>query len=123
MPSNVLVSGLSDTQYNGLYVYDGEVNGRSSYRLNENVRIFWQGVEWQLDDQSVGNTTGIDDVAYPWLVTNWVQNEIDPTGIVITEVPVSTQPTFGLPADVVALITSRFGTVANFLRLRNQGQV
>jgi hypothetical protein len=33
------------------------------------------------------------------------------------------QNTFGLPADVVALITSRFGTVANFLRLRNQGQV
>ena len=33
------------------------------------------------------------------------------------------EPTFGLPADVVALITSRFGTVANFLRLRNQGQV
>lgn len=35
----------------------------------------------------------------------------------------SGEPTFGLPADVVALITSRFGTVANFLRLRNQGQV
>jgi len=33
------------------------------------------------------------------------------------------QNTFGLPADVVALITSRFGTVANFLRLRNLGQV
>lgn len=33
------------------------------------------------------------------------------------------QPTFGLPADVVALITSRHGSVANFLRLRNQGQV
>jgi hypothetical protein len=33
------------------------------------------------------------------------------------------QNTFGLPSDVVALITSRFGTVANFLRLRNQGQV
>jgi hypothetical protein len=32
-------------------------------------------------------------------------------------------PTYALPADVVALITSRFGTVANFLRLRNQGQV
>ena len=32
-------------------------------------------------------------------------------------------PTFGLPADVVALIESRFGTVANFLRLRNLGQV
>ena len=31
--------------------------------------------------------------------------------------------TFGLPADVVALIESRFGTVANYLRLRNQGQI
>jgi hypothetical protein len=31
--------------------------------------------------------------------------------------------TFGLPAETVALITSRFGSVANFLRLRNQGQV
>ncbi len=33
------------------------------------------------------------------------------------------QPTFGLPADVVALITSRFGSVANFLRLKNLGYV
>jgi hypothetical protein len=33
------------------------------------------------------------------------------------------QNTFGLPADVVALITSRFGSVANFLRLRNQGYI
>ena len=33
------------------------------------------------------------------------------------------QATFGLPPDVVALITSRFGSVANFLRLRNQGYV
>ena len=33
------------------------------------------------------------------------------------------EPTFGLPADVVALITAAHGSVANFLRLRNQGQV
>jgi hypothetical protein len=39
---------------------------------------------------------------------------------IATTVP---QATFGLPADVVALITSRFGTVANFLRLRNLGQI
>lgn len=37
--------------------------------------------------------------------------------------PTPSQNTFGLPADVVALITSRFGSVANFLRLRNQGQI
>ena len=44
--------------------------------------------------------------------------------IIITGVPAApSQNTFGLSADVVALITSRFGSVANFLRLRNQGQV
>jgi len=37
--------------------------------------------------------------------------------------PSPSQPTFGLPADVVALITSRHGSVANYLRLRNQGQI
>ena len=33
------------------------------------------------------------------------------------------EPTFGLSADVVALIVSRHGSVRNFLRLRNQGQI
>jgi hypothetical protein len=41
----------------------------------------------------------------------------------ITEYVPSSQNAFGLPADVVALITSRFGSVANFLRLRNLGQI
>jgi len=35
----------------------------------------------------------------------------------------SAESTFGLPADVVALLTKNFGSVANFLRLRNQGQI
>lgn len=35
----------------------------------------------------------------------------------------SQEPTFGLPADSVALITSRHGSVRNYLRLRRQGQV
>lgn len=33
------------------------------------------------------------------------------------------EPTFGLPAETVALIVSHFGSVANFLRLRNLGQI
>jgi hypothetical protein len=41
----------------------------------------------------------------------------------INLIAASSQNTFGLPADVVALITSRFGSVANFLRLRNQGYI
>lgn len=35
----------------------------------------------------------------------------------------STSNTFGLPAESVALIEANFGTVENYLRLRNQGQV
>jgi hypothetical protein len=41
----------------------------------------------------------------------------------VPEEPGSEGNTFGLPADVVALITSRHGSVSNFLRLRNQGQI
>lgn len=46
-----------------------------------------------------------------------------PTAIVTAHTLEPSEPTFGLPAESVALITSRFGSVANFLRLRNQGQV
>jgi hypothetical protein len=129
MPSNVLVSGLSDTQYNGLYVYDGDINGRPSYRLNEYVSILFDNTApaWLLEDMSPGKggdgLYAASDVAYPWLVTNWGDNGVDPTGVVMTEVPVSSQPTYGLPAGVVDLLTARFGSVANFLRLKNQGQI
>jgi hypothetical protein len=45
------------------------------------------------------------------------------TALITAYTPPLSEPTFGLPADVVALITSRHGSVANFLRLRNQGQI
>ena len=125
MPSNVLVSGLSDSQFNGLYAYDGNVNGKPSYN-RETFFIRWTvNGSWTIIDTSEGGVSASSDsgVAYPWLAVNWYDEGLDPTGLVMTEVPVSTEPTFGLPADVVALITSRFGTVANFLRLRNQGQI
>ena len=84
--STVVVSGLSDSQYNGSYVYDGDVDGRPSYRLNASVSIFWGASEWKLSDENVGASviSSSDDVAYPWLVTNWDSNEIDPTGLVLT---------------------------------------
>ena len=44
-------------------------------------------------------------------------------GEVITFQGSSEEPTFGLPASSVALIEQNFGTVANFLRLRRQGQI
>ncbi len=68
-----------------------------------------------VDDAAMGNPAGQD--VCPEFVT-WTN------GVTVTSYSgAPSQNTFGLPADVVALITSRFGSVANFLRLRNQGQV
>ena len=130
MPSNVLVSSLSVTTANGLYIRNGEVAGKAAYFLNGtnigNSQSFvaWNGSIWVIEEYEYGGLFASEDnVEYPWLVTNWtnIGPESDPP--TVTEVPVSSQNTFGLPADVVALITSRFGTVANYLRLRNQGQI
>jgi hypothetical protein len=61
-------------------------------------------------------------VFYQEIENNIVINSIGRTGDILL-IAVTPQNTFGLPADVVALITSRFGSVANFLRLKNQGYV
>lgn len=83
--STVVVSGLSDSQYNESYVYDGNTNGRPSYRLNANVSIYWGGSDWVLYDEAESNFfNAIQDVLYPWLVTSWDGNGIDPTGLVLT---------------------------------------
>jgi hypothetical protein len=83
--SIVVVSGLSATQYNGRYVYDVDVNGRPSYRLNEDVAIVWGGVEWVLEDlQSGDDMLSPSDVSYPWMATGWINEGIDPTGLVLT---------------------------------------
>ena len=58
-----------------------------------------------------------------YLTAGLVPSSISPQGLVIISTAEASQNTFGLPADVVALITSRFGSVANFLRLKNQGYV
>jgi hypothetical protein len=82
--STVLVSGLSATQYNGRYVYDGDANGRPSYRLNEDVAIVWSNVEWVLEDlQSGDDILSPSDVSYPWMATGWINDGIDPTGLVL----------------------------------------
>ena len=142
MPSNVLVSGLIGTAalLNGLYKYDSELLGSPYYKcevpespLGINNLFKIPGTGWWLEEfattgggYSIKANPSEIDKPYPWLVNNWYSDELDPAelaNISVSEVPISSQPTFGLPADVVALITSRFGTVANFLRLRNQGQI
>jgi hypothetical protein len=85
--STVVVSGLSDTSLNGRYVYDGEVDGKPSYRLNNNTSIFWISTPaigtWRLET-STGDASSESDVAYPWLATDWFNEGIDPTGIILT---------------------------------------
>ncbi|NDB84733.1 MAG: hypothetical protein EB127_18810 [Alphaproteobacteria bacterium] len=127
MPSNVLVSGAGLAEVNGIYTYRGVYSGKPYYNLvgyEDSINafsIFWFTPSWILiGTEEVMYEAFDQSIDYPWLGTWSNSNGIEPPPIV-TEIP--SQPTFGLPADVVALITSRFGTVANFLRLRNQGQV
>jgi hypothetical protein len=131
MPSNVLVSGAGSSEANGTYTYRGEYNGKPFYNLVDQEddtgmnAVAWNGAFWMIRHPNGDSWYyTAEDVEFPWLVTTWLIGDhgIEPLPTV-TEIPVSSQNTFGLPADVVALITSRFGTVANFLRLRNQGQV
>jgi hypothetical protein len=81
-------------------------------------------------------TSDIDDDGYEYFVTVSVlsgesepidtfvvQLTSDAAVLTVTPAPTSTSNTFGLPAESVALIEANFGTVANFLRLRNQGQI
>lgn len=133
MPSNVLVSGItpnefappSDQNPNRLYLYNNILSGKSRYLTTDQLfEIFWDSGAWFIAPGSGTAAVGYEDVAEPWMVTTWTFEEAwSNGGIQVTEVPVSSDPTFGLPAATVALLTSRFGTVANFLRLRNQGQI
>jgi hypothetical protein len=45
------------------------------------------------------------------------------TNTAYSNITLAAFPTFGLPIGSIGVITSRFGTVGNYLRLRNQGQV
>jgi hypothetical protein len=88
-------------------------------------------------------TSDIEDDGYEYFVTvSVLSGEIEPTDTFVTQLTSdtatltvtpeptptptpapSTSNTFGLPAESVALIEANFGSVENFLRLRNQGQV
>jgi hypothetical protein len=83
--STVVVSGLSDTSLNGRYFYDGDEDGRPSYSLNESTSIYWNTSDPSWLILKEGNiTASYQDVAYPWLATEWNDEGIDPTGLVLT---------------------------------------
>ena len=130
MPSNVLVSGAGVPEVDGLYTYRGESGGKPYYNLvgyedSISIRsVYWDVDAWIISSESESSVYYRPEfIDYPWSTGSepWTGiAEFEPVPSV-TEAP--SQPTFGLPADVVALITSRFGSVANFLRLRNLGYI
>ena len=79
--STVVVSGLSATSLNGRYVYDGDVNGRPSYKKGT-AAISWTGASWILGEASSASSDS--DVTYPWLATGWYDEGVDPTGLILT---------------------------------------
>jgi hypothetical protein len=129
----VIVTGAGSEQANGTFIESGVLNGRPLYVLeggsaeNEDT-IYWTGVQWFISNSGDPfYKTLNEDTEFPWLATSWTNEDADgelpiPTVTLFVPEP-ETENTFGLPTETVALITSRFGTVANFLRLRNQGQV
>jgi hypothetical protein len=136
------VSGLTNpTGANGVYTkYTGAGALAVEYRKVEEDGTFYKiygpagfaGNTFQFSYWNADGTSIITDIALTGTgqsavcpdVLSWTLRSGITGTLSITEyVPAPSQNTFGLPADVVALITSRFGSVANFLRLRNQGQV
>jgi hypothetical protein len=126
----VIVSGAGSL-VNGTYEIIGELNGKPYYGDPSGmtaVNIFWDDSlsRWVITESGDEYYESYEDVATPDLVVTWGVAPGGGWGQGPAPTVTALTPalnTFGLPADVVALITSRFGTVANFLRLRNQGQI
>ena len=145
MANQVLVSGAGTTLVNGTYTQGTDIGGQPAYYLDNNNDIaLYINTAGPNGGWIIRLRTGAQTYYYTTNLSAMASVPLSPIGITlitgtnpftgsslagiapvptVTEYVPSSEPTFGLPADVVALITSRFGTVANFLRLRNQGQV
>jgi hypothetical protein len=90
--SSITVSGLSDTQYNGIYIYYRQDNGYPYYVKTGVAEIGASegtvGGSWRLQDLNTGDHFAVDgfnnEAPFPWLVPVWEDQGIDPTGVVFT---------------------------------------
>jgi hypothetical protein len=67
---NMIVSGAGSAEVNGVYVLDGENEGRPIYRKT-GFLLRWEGYEWVIADLAEGWYRGTPDVATPDIVTTW----------------------------------------------------
>ena len=96
-PSSVAVSGLDAyycTDPNGVYTYFDTFNGKPRYQkpnrddpVGTTDDVYWNGSQWEIfacmGDPLYSST---EDVAYPWLVTTWTE-ENGTGSLVFTESP------------------------------------
>jgi hypothetical protein len=69
----VIVAGAGAVIVNGTHVFDGNVNGRPSYRgifITSSV-ISWDGSRWFINENGDDYYESTSDVAEPWLATGW----------------------------------------------------
>jgi hypothetical protein len=124
-PANTMDAGQALTLY---FDYDLDTEGQPA---GLDARIY--------KIEGPGSTSTVAELAYlPYVldyaddlsdvqISDWSMIEINGMtllGLGGNEEPEQpSQNTFGLPTESVALISKNFGSVENFLRLRNQGQV
>lgn len=119
--ANIVVSGCSFELANGTYIDQEDGTWRKIVPVESDpggfVEIFFFAPTnlWYLQGNAAYSTAPGGTAQSDPTSLNW-SNSVKLAFEVIN-------PTFGLPAAAVALIESRFRTVANYLRLRNQGQV
>ncbi len=95
--------------------------------------IYWRDLfsQWEItvDSTNLESLDGLlytstNTAEYPWLVTNWLRTFplMEPRNPSLTpQYPIVSE--FGFSAEITTMLRSRFGSVVNFLRLRNQGQI
>jgi hypothetical protein len=96
-----------------------------SWSIQDTIPVFGtESIYSNNDSQPASNIPNCpNDLIYSTVNGPWGGSTYAPAPTITAVIPQPSQDTFGLPADAVALYTSRFGSVANFLRLRNQGQI
>jgi hypothetical protein len=87
-PSSVLISGSGSSQANGVYTFDGEFEGKGSWRLSEEIVIIWEDDQWKINQDGEGPLYfSEEDTEFPWQVTTWeIFNGEEPVSTV-TEIP------------------------------------
>jgi hypothetical protein len=114
-----------------LYTRTGDVNSLPRIRVEGNRWVIRSTTDVYGDLDTHATTTypaGQVPICPVGLVfdplpTPWGDGTVAAVTGVLIPVPEIPQNTFGLAADVVALISKNHGSVENYLRLRNQGQV